>query len=170
MLGFFLEPYHSSFRKRLSQKPKFYFFDIGVTKALCHLLSLPVLPRTAAFGESFEHFIILECQKLASYYRLNYRFSYLRTKDDAEIDLIVERPGQPLLCIEIKSAESVSADDIRSFADITSDLPNSVAVCLCNEPIARKVGHVSVLPWKEGLMQFFQRDAGIPDRAIITPT
>jgi hypothetical protein len=24
-----------------------------------------------------------------------YRFSYLRTKDDAEIDLIVDRPGLP---------------------------------------------------------------------------
>lgn len=31
MIGFFLEPFHSSFRKRLVEKPKFYFFDTGVT-------------------------------------------------------------------------------------------------------------------------------------------
>lgn len=34
LLGFFLEPYQNSFRKRLSHKPKFYFFDSGVVRAL----------------------------------------------------------------------------------------------------------------------------------------
>lgn len=157
LLGFFLEPYHSSFRKRLSQKPKFYFFDVGVTRALSHALTVSISAQTSAYGEAFEHFIILESQKLASYFRLDYRFSYLRTKDDAEIDLIVERPGLPLLCIEIKSSEVVDEEDIRSFAKITNDLPACEAVILSNEPIARKVAHVSVLPWREGLMRFFLR-------------
>lgn len=34
MIGFFLEPFHNSFRKRLVEKPKFYFFDPGVVRAL----------------------------------------------------------------------------------------------------------------------------------------
>lgn len=32
-----------------------------------------------------------------------YRFSYLKTKDDIEIDLIVDRPGEKTVYIEIKS-------------------------------------------------------------------
>ena len=32
MIGFFLEPFHNSFRKRLAEKPKFYFFDTGVVR------------------------------------------------------------------------------------------------------------------------------------------
>ena len=115
LIGFFLEPFHHSFRKRLSSKPKFYFFDIGVTRALARHLSIPLRAQTSAYGEAFEHFIILECIKLASYQNKEFRFSYLSTKDDAEIDLVVERPGQPLLFIEIKSKKSVQPTDSTNF-------------------------------------------------------
>src|SRR3990167_9986251 len=100
LLGFFLEPFQHSFRKRLSKTPKFYFFDLGVVRALTAQLNVSLVPSTSYFGELFEHFIILQCIQLASYYHRDYRFSYLKTKDDAEIDLIVERPGLPLLFIE----------------------------------------------------------------------
>lgn len=156
LIGFMLEPFQNSFRKRLSQKPKFYFFDLGVTRALAYMLTVPLSPRTKAFGDAFEQFIILECIKLASYFRLNYRFSYLRTKDDAEIDLVIERPGKPLLCIEIKSSDTVDEDDLRTLANLSKDLPNSEAICLCNEPIRRKTGEITVIPWREGLIQYFR--------------
>lgn len=155
LLGFLLEPYHSSFRRRLSQKPKFYLFDLGVTRALARQLSLTLAPGTSAYGDAFEHFIILECRKLASYFRLDFRFSYIHTKDDAEIDLVVERPGLPLLCIEIKSSDSVSVEDVRKLARITRDLPNCEAVIFSNEPIARRIDDISIVPWKDGLRKYF---------------
>ena len=40
------------------------------------------------------NFIFLECIRLNDYLRKDFKFSYLRTKDDLEIDLIVERPGK----------------------------------------------------------------------------
>lgn len=156
LIGFMLEPFQHSFRKRLSQKPKFYFFDLGVMRALAYTLTVPLSPRTSAFGDAFEHFIILECMKLASYFRLMYRFSYLHTKDDAEIDLIVERPGKPLLCIEIKSSEKVEEHDLRSLIYLSKDLSNSEAVCFCNEPIKRKIGNIMIFPWREGLIEYFR--------------
>ena len=42
LLGFFLEPFHHSFRKRLGHQPKFYLFDTGVTRALSNLLVVPL--------------------------------------------------------------------------------------------------------------------------------
>lgn len=158
LIGFMLEPFQNSFRKRLSQKPKFYLFDTGVTRALAFQLPVSLVARTQAFGDAFEHFIILECIKLASYSRLGYRFSYIHTKDDAEIDLVVERPGRPLLCIEIKSSDSIDESDLRPLIQLTQDLPGAEPVCLCNESLARKVGNVLVLPWKEGLRRYFLRD------------
>jgi uncharacterized protein len=65
LIGFFLE---HSFRKRLSEKPKFYFFDLGVVHDLSRRLSLPLLERTPAYGDAFEHFIVLEIFRLASYF------------------------------------------------------------------------------------------------------
>src|SRR5262249_44098039 len=104
LLGFFLESYSGSFRKRLGKQPKFYLFDTGITRALAFLTDVKLVKKTQAYGNAFEHFIIAECIRLAEYHRHHYRFSYIRTQEDVEIDLVVERPGKPLLCIEIKSS------------------------------------------------------------------
>lgn len=158
LIGYILEPFQHSFRKRLSQKPKFYYFDVGVTRALARQLSLSLLPTTSAYGDTFEHFIILECMKLASYYYSEYRFSYLKTKDDAEIDLIVERPGKSLLCIEIKSSINVTSESLQSFLILTREMPDCEAICFSNDTYAKKIEHATVLPWQEGIKQYFVRD------------
>lgn len=155
MIGFLLEPFHHSFRKRLSQRPKFYFFDTGVSRALARTLGLPLLPQTSAFGDAFEQFVINEAVRLGSYFQSEYRFTYLRTKDDAEIDLIVERPGKPLLCIEIKSTATVKENDLSAFSKLTLDLGDCEAVCLSNEKVSKRYGHVKVMPWAAGLKRYF---------------
>ncbi len=154
LIGFFLEPFQHSFRKRLSHKPKFYFFDLGVTKALARTLTVDLRPSTSAYGEAFEHFIVLEVLKLASYFKPEYRFSYIRTKDDAEIDLVVERPGQPLLLIEIKSTQHVKTEDLSTISSMVKEL-NGEAICLSNDPMPRTIGEVRILPWQQGLLKYF---------------
>lgn len=155
LIGFFLEPYQGSFRKRLSKQPKFYFFDLGVVRALSFLTDVKLSEKTHAYGNAFEHFIILECVRLASYYRLHYRFSYARTQTGVEIDLIVERPGKSLLCIEIKSAEQIDEIDIRNFIALSKDIQNAEAICICREKYVKKYQHVRVLPWTVALAEYF---------------
>ncbi len=155
LIGFFLEPFQHSFRKRLSLKPKFYYFDTGVVRSLGRLLSVPLIPHTSYFGEVFEHYVIIECIKLANYFKSEYRFSYLQTKDDAEVDLIVERPGLPILFIEIKSAERVEQEKLRSFNTLCQDFGACESVCFSRDPYAKQMGNILVLPWQEGLKRFF---------------
>lgn len=151
MIGFFLEPFHHSFRKRLVEKPKFYFFDPGVVRSLSRRLSVPLVPKTAAYGEAFEHFILLEFIRLSSYFQPDYRFSFIRTVSDVEVDLVVERPGRPLLCIEIKSSDRIHPMDVSSFIKITKDIPNSEAMILCQDPFVKKFDHVTCYPWQQGI-------------------
>lgn len=155
LIGFFLEGYKHSFRKRLLTKPKFYFFDPGITRALARMLSVPIIPKTSAYGEAFEHFIILECLKLRDEFYSEYRFSYLQTKDDVEIDLVVERPGQPILLIEIKSTTHVTQETISSFIHLIRDFGTCEAVCFCDDPLEKMIDNVRVLPWKTGLKRYF---------------
>lgn len=155
MIGFFLETHHNSFRKRLGSKPKFYFFDTGVTRSLARMLSIKLLPHTNYYGEVFEHFVILESLKLASYYTKEYQFSYLITKNDVEIDLIVNRPGKKLLAIEIKSSDNVSSESIAAFAKLSRELGECEAVCFSNDPYQKMIGDVKVYPWHEGIKRFF---------------
>jgi predicted AAA+ superfamily ATPase len=159
LLGFFLPPFQHSFRKRLSKTSKFYFFDTGVVRSLVGRLSVPLEKGTSGYGEIFEHFVILQCKQLASYHRHEYRFSFLRTKDDAEIDLVVERPGAKTLLIEIKSSTNVQEENLRTLNALTEDLISSdegyEALCFSQDSYRKQWGHVLVLPWLEGLRLYF---------------
>jgi uncharacterized protein len=157
LLGFLLEPFKHSFRKRLSLKPKFYFFDVGIVRALTNSLSIPIKPGTSSFGEEFEHFIILECIKLASYFYPDYRFSYLKTKDDAEVDFVVERPGLATLFIEIKSSKNVGPKDVRTLREIKKDIKHCEAIVLSNDKVAKNIDGINVLPWQNGIKTFFYK-------------
>ncbi|MBI2995210.1 MAG: ATP-binding protein [Candidatus Melainabacteria bacterium] len=157
LIGFFLDGFKHSFRKRLNTKSKFYFFDIGVKRALSRTLTLPLNESTSAYGEVFEHMVILECFKLASYYKSEYRFSYLRTKDDAEIDLVVERPGKPVLFIEIKSSKQVTEESLRILKSLSKDFGNCESVCFSNDPYEKLINGTKVIPWNKGIKRFFGR-------------
>jgi uncharacterized protein len=153
LLGFMLEPWHTSVRKRQRQAPKFWWFDPGVARALAGTLTVDIVPRSTGFGRAFEHFVILEIIRAADYARSDFRFSYLRTKDDAEIDLIVERPGRPPVLVEIKSTERVEPRHVRDLERFLPDFPGALPLCLSRDPLRRRVGDVLALPWQEGLAE-----------------
>jgi predicted AAA+ superfamily ATPase len=151
LIGFLLDPFHRSVRKRQRQAPKFYLFDPGVRRALDRTLTVELKPGTYAYGRAFEHFVVVEALRLSAYKQNDFRFSYLRTKDGAEIDLIVERPAAPTALLEIKSADRVDERDTRAVERFAADIPGAEAYCLSRDPVSRRIGSVIALPWQEGL-------------------
>lgn len=151
LISYMLEPYHRSVRKRQRQAPRFYLFDTGVCRALSRTLNIPLNPGTYAYGRAFEHFIVTEALRRNDYLKKDFRFSYIRTKDGAEIDLVVDRPGESTILIEIKSATKVDQTDLRHLKKFMRDIPNSEALCLSQEPLPRIVDDISILPWENGL-------------------
>ncbi|MFA5994971.1 MAG: DUF4143 domain-containing protein [Patescibacteria group bacterium] len=149
LIGFFLLAYKKSVRKRLSQHPKFYFFDRGIVRALTKTLTVSLERQTDDFGRAFEHFIILEIMRTIQYQRLDYTMSYYRTEHGAEVDLILETPRGAIKAIEIKSTDriqSVHLHGLHSFKEIVS---KAKLACVCLTPQRRQVGDVTVLPWSE---------------------
>jgi predicted AAA+ superfamily ATPase len=155
LLGFHLEAFHHFFRKRLSQKPKFFFFDLGVVHALTRTLSLIITPQTSYYGEIFEQFLIVEIFKLCQYFKPEYRLSYLLTKDGFEIDLIVERPGQSLLMVEIKSATQIQDYHFTNFKKIRPEFPDAEMVCFSQDAYTKEQEGFKAFHWKEGLCRYF---------------
>ena len=157
LVGFYLKPYHTSIRKSQRLSPKFYLFDTGVCRALKGTLNIPLLPQTYDFGEVFEHFLILEIIKLIEYSRKSWKYFYLLTKDGAEIDLILDRPGKTTLCIEIKSSERVTESDVRNFIRLGTDIPKSTLYCLSRDPGRKRIQNVLCMEWQKDLARFFKR-------------
>lgn len=150
LLGFMIEPYHPSIRKRQRRAPKFYLFDPGVKRALDRTLTVELRPNTYAFGRAFEHFVVVEAIRRSHYGAKDFRFQYLATPD-AEIDLVIERPGRPTALVELKSSARTDERDIRTLARFQGDMKRSEAFCLSLDPRPKKIGAVKLLPWEAGL-------------------
>ncbi len=151
LLGSFLLPYRKSIRKRLSQHPKFYFFDTGVVRALTKTLTVPIEPKTEAFGRAFEHFVILEIMRLIQYQKLEYTLSYYRTEHGAEVDLIIETPSGLIKALEIKSSDVIQSVHLRGLNSFVELRPNAKLGCACLAPQPRRVGKVLVMPWQQAI-------------------
>ena len=156
LVGFLLEPFSESIRKRQRQAAKFYYFDLGVARALKRSLELPLAPSTYEYGEAFEHFIYLEMKRLADYHKPDWRFSYLRTKDGAEIDFLIERPGLSRVAVEVKSTTKVSSlrdAGLGSFVSLVKDLKKTEGYLLSQDPVEQKIDGIWCLPWKKGFSE-----------------
>lgn len=155
LLGITLPSFDRSIRRQQSKSPKFYLFDIGVQRALSGVLSVPCTPQSYGYGRSFEQFIILEIHRLNCYLRKRFKMYFLRTKDNLEIDLIVERPGEPLLLIEIKSTEHVDIHAGRHIKAMSKEIPNSEAWIISQDNKSRLDQDVWLLNWREALLRIF---------------
>ena len=156
LLGFFLEPYHQSIRKRQSQKAKFYFFDTGVTRALQNTVKLDVTEQTTTYGDLFEQFVFLEFVRLNDIFEKRFKFSYLKTKDNVEVDLIIERPGQPIVLVEIKSSRKVDQNHGDHLIRLQSDFKNAEMYVLNNSNSASVIKNVKHVNWQKGLKEIFE--------------
>lgn len=155
LLGFWLEPYAKSVRKRMARHPKFYFFDTGVLRALKKTLKVPLERSSPEFGELFESFFINEVRRMNSYRRLDLTLCYYRTEAGAEVDLVVQRPGKPMLAIEIKSTQRPSSSlcsGLLSFSEI-SPAAELLLACRVDRPQSFRFGKrtVRAMPWRECL-------------------
>ena len=135
LIGFFLRPYVKSAKKRMSQAPKFYFFDNGVTRAITKTLSSP-----ASFSERgflFEQWMLQEAVRINSYYQKDWNFYFWRTSHGAEVDLIVEKANRIIYAFEFKSNTSLSSADLTGLKAFLGDHPrvSSFVVAPVNEPL-----------------------------------
>jgi len=153
LVGFLLYPHHSSLRKSLVQSPKFYFFDLGVQRALARSLESRYSPGTSAFGEAFESFLVLEVQRLNSYSGFPFGMEYY-SDGNREIDLILSGGGQRI-AVEIKSRDRLDERQIDRLSDLATELGCQRCLLLSQDPVARRHKLVECFPWQMGLDALF---------------
>lgn len=152
-LGFRLPSFHKSIRKSQLLAPKFYFFDIGVKRALEQALHTKVVSGTSYYGEAFEHFLILEFYRLNHYFEKDYKLSFFSTKEGAEVDLVLSR-GKEIIFIEIKSSTNIDIIEVNKLSAIGKGHANQ-CFYLSQCPSAQLVNNVRCLPWNQGIKEIF---------------
>ncbi|MFN0033823.1 MAG: ATP-binding protein [Saprospiraceae bacterium] len=94
-----LPPYFVNLGKRLVKSPKVYVRDTGLLHHLMRIPQLEQLQGHPSVGTSWEGYVIEQIIREAAEFS---DFYYYRTKDGAEVDLILLAPNGKMACIEIK--------------------------------------------------------------------
>lgn len=146
---FQLQPWFKNLNKRIIKSPKLYFYDTGL---LCYLLGIKsesVLKKHGAYGAIFENWIISELMKNNFNTAQHDGMYYFRDSVGNEIDLIIEREGEPL-AIEIKSGTKIADGMLRGLKYWQKLQPTSHCMLLhgglSNEIINERM---SIIPWTE---------------------
>lgn len=156
LLGFSLPAFHRSIRKSQAQHSKFYWFDTGVKRQLDRTIESQLVPSTAAYGEAFEHLVILEIIRRAEYAGKDWTYSFFRTKEGNEIDLVISPNRKQEVLVEIKSTTRVDPTEVR-LLDRLSESFNPLGIYyLSQDPHPQRIGQVSCLPWEQGLEQILK--------------
>ena len=156
-LGILLYPAHPSFRKKIAQKPKFYFFDPGVQRCLSGTLDIPMVESTNDYGDAFEHWVILEAWRLNELREAGYTLGYLDNYGGLSVDLVLEKPRRNSIYIEIKSARMVTAGHLKHLKIAKKSDPSLRCICLSRDSVRRIENGVEVIPWDVGLDELFPR-------------
>lgn len=140
LVGFMLPAYTKSTKRKVTQAPKFYYFDVGVYNYLMNRTALS--PGTPEYGHAFEHFIIQEIKAYLSYTHSDLAMSYWHTYNHKEIDLVL---GNAQIGIEIKSADAIQPRHLSNFKDYSDEYPESRCIMVSRDKLTRRSGNIEIL-------------------------
>ena len=146
-VGFRVPAFSGSQRKGLLSTARFYLFDLGVRHAAAGLKPSheTVLANP---GPVFEQWVGIELWKRLQYLQ-DGQLSYLRTKDGAEIDFIIEHGGT-VTPIEVKWTDKPTMSDARHLLKFLQEqggkAPHAYIICRCAFPMQLHP-QVTALPW-----------------------
>ena len=134
---YLLSPYYRNLGKRISKNPKVYFLDCGLVCYLTGIRDSKHLLNGPLAGALFENYIIQETVKSYTNKGKLPNIFYIRTHNNIEIDLIIEKNMQ-IFPFEIKLTKTPNTNmskPIEIFKKIFSrlDIMHGKIICLSNE-------------------------------------
>ena len=111
-------PWSSNAISRLTKTPKLHFLDTGLLAALRDVTSAQLQKDRTTYGPLLESFVVSEVLKLTTWSDRRLRISHFRTKDQDEVDLVLEDRRGRVIGIEVKASATVRAQDLRGLRQL----------------------------------------------------
>ncbi len=133
LLGFVLEPYTATRKRKAIQTGKFYFFDPGV---MHHLRGTESLDRNSdAYGLSFESFIATELRAYLSYRRLKHTLAFWRSTHQHEVDFTIGTHA----AIEVKATQRTTERHLSGIKALSEEGIFQKFYLISQDPIERVI-------------------------------
>ncbi len=151
LMGFELFPFLATKTRKAVTRSKFYFFDIGVVNHITQ--RTPISAGNPAFGDAFEHFIVMEIRAYLGLTGKDTPLHFWRTKNGFEVDLVVGNK----LAVEIKATKQVSPKHIKGLHALKEEglVENYAVVSL--DPVTRNMATgIKAIFWQDFLKMLWK--------------
>ena len=142
LLGFRLNPWIKSKKRKAISTSKFFLFDLGVTNTLAQINTLE--RNSDLYGRSFEHWLIIEIKAYLDYTRKNEELCFWRSKSGMEVDIIIGNHT----AIEIKASKRVSKKDLSGLKALTEENIIKNLYLVSHDPFETISNNINIRHWK----------------------
>lgn len=141
LIGYMVPAYTHTVKRRLSQAPRFYFFDVALPNYLLHRQQMR--PGSDDFGHAFEHLIIQELVAYLGYHDIEHALSFWRTYSGYEVDAVL---GDGNVAIEIKSSREIQSKHLKGLKAFKEEHPSARLIIVSLDLAPRLFNDVEVMP------------------------
>jgi predicted AAA+ superfamily ATPase len=124
-----LEPFTRSAGQRAIRSPKVHAVDTGLAAYLTGLTQQKLSGRIPSvltqFGHLVETFAVDELMKQAGWSEHEALFSHFRTRDQQEVDLVIESSTGSVTAVEVKASGTVADQDFAGLRLLRDKLGDS---------------------------------------------
>lgn len=150
LIGYILEPWIESKKRKSIETSKFYFFDTGIANYICGRKNLD--RNSDAWGKSFEQFILMEIKSYISYRRKLRKIYFWRSVNKHEVDFLIDDE----LAIEVKSSSKIQKKHFTGLKALQEENVFKKFIVVSSDPIDRQEeGFISCLYWETFLKKLW---------------
>jgi predicted AAA+ superfamily ATPase len=155
LIGFSVQPFLSTTKRKALTRAKYFLFDIGVVNSLARRGY--VEPKSELFGRLFEHFIALELRAFLAYHFIDLPLQYWRSTSHFEVDFIIGNK----LAIEVKSTDLVTDKHLKGIRALKEEgLVQTHAVISLDPHERQTMDGIHIWPWENFLKKLWSGSFG----------
>lgn len=110
-----IRPWFSNRLSRLIKSPKLHMVDSGLLATLRDATTANLAADRSRLGPLLESFVVSEVLKSLSWNETRAQISHFRTKDQDEVDLVLEDARGRIIGIEVKAAATLRPNDFSGL-------------------------------------------------------
>ncbi|OGT22909.1 MAG: ATPase [Gammaproteobacteria bacterium RIFCSPHIGHO2_02_FULL_42_13] len=135
-------------KRHLVSQPKFYFFDVGVYRAL--RLTSVFDPISEIDGAALEGLVAQHLRAWIDYTIASHKLYFWRTKTGLEVDFVIFGE-MGLWAIEVKNSQHVHPKDLKGLNEFRCDYPEAKVLLLYRGQETLKMHDIQCMPCQEFL-------------------
>lgn len=136
-------------KRKLIAHSKFYFFDVGVYRAIRPRGPYDRLEEIE--GAALETLVYQELQAINHYFNFEYQLYFWRTVSQVEVDFVLYGP-RGVIAIEVKRSASISPDDLKGLRLFKEDYPEAKLFLFYGGKRREFIDQIELIPIDQALL------------------